>query len=391
MPRKIIHLDLDAFFCAVEEIRDPALRGKAFAVGGKPDQRGVISSCSYAARQCGVHSAMPTGQALRLCPELIVLPGRHHVYGDTSRQVMACLGRYTPLLEQISIDEAFLDVSDINEPGEVITKRIQSEIKQELQLPCSIGLAANKLVAKIATDVGKAANRSANPPCAITVVPPGQEAQFLAPLPVSALWGVGPKTEERLAGLGIHTIGDIANWPVDSLVNLFGKHGQELAQRSRGIDTSPITTTHTAKSISQETTFAKDTSSKEFLRQKLLTLSEGVGRQLRASHLCGSTVKLKLRWSDFSTITRQVTLPQPTDQDKEIYLAALDLFEKAWKPRHPVRLIGVGVSGLGPPAKQLGLWYKVSEKDRRLQETLDELREKYGSRIVRRGAAKDDD
>lgn len=385
MPRKIIHLDLDAFFCAVEEIRDPGLSGKAFAVGGQPGERGVISSCSYAARRCGVHSAMPTAQALRLCPSLIVLPGRHQVYRDISRQVMNCLGRYTPLLEQISIDEAFLDVSDLKEPGETIARQIQAEIRQELGLPCSIGMATNKLVAKIATDVGKAQNRSERPPCAITIVPPGQEAQFLAPLPVGALWGVGPKTEKRLAGLGILTIGDLAGWPVESLVDMFGKLGQELALRSRGIDDSPVSTFHKAKSISQETTFSKDTSNKEFLRRTLFSLSEGVGRQLRASHLCGGTVRIKIRWADFTTITRQVTLLKPTDQDKDIYLSALDLLEKAWKPRHPVRLLGVGVTNLGPPAHQLGLWDKASEKDRRLQETLDKLREKYGHKIVRRG------
>lgn len=356
MARKILHLDLDAFFCAVEEQRDPTLHGRPFAVGGRPEERGVVASCSYPARRFGVHSAMPMSRALNLCPELIVVSSRHHVYGDVSRQVMERLEAATPLVEQISIDEAFLDMSDLLQPPDLLARQLQMTINQDLGLPCSLGVATNKLVAKIANDVGKAGARKGQPPNAITVVPPGQEADFLSPLPAEALWGVGPKTAARLAEIGIHTIGDITRWPEDVLVNLFGKNGRDLALRARGIDDSPIITTHIAKSVSQETTFSRDISHAETLHKTLRELSEGVGRQLRSADLSGTTVRLKLRWPDFTTLTRQITLPQPTDQDGEIFTAALQLFEKVWKPRQAVRLLGVGVSGLGPPMRQLSLW-----------------------------------
>jgi DNA polymerase-4 len=391
MVRKIIHLDLDAFFCAVEELRDPTLNGRAFAVGGRPDERGVISSCSYAARRFGVRSAMPTGRALGLCPGLLVISHQHHQYSQVSTQVMDRLRQWTALVEQISIDEAFLDLSDLTEAADSLARRLQGQIRNELGLPCSLGVATNKLVAKIATDVGKAAHRGNQPPCAITVVPPGQEAAFLAPLPAQALWGVGPKTAARLAELGIQTIGDLAAWEETSLVKLFGKNGYDLRRRARGIDDSPIVTEHEAKSISQEVTFARDVSDAETLRRTLRELCETVGRNLRQAHLSGSTVKIKLRWPDFTTLTRQVTLPQPTDQGDEIFAAAAELLEKNRPDRQLVRLLGVGVTHIAAPVRQLSLWETGpmtgfgSEKGRRLQSALDELREKYGQDIVRRG------
>jgi DNA polymerase-4 len=383
--RKIIHLDLDAFFCAVEELRDPTLKGRPFAVGGRPDERGVISSCSYAARQFGVHSAMPTGLAQGVCPGLLVITPQHTQYGKISGQVMERLRQWTALVEQISIDEAFLDLSDLSEAAESLARRLQSEIRSALGLPCSLGVATNKLVAKMATDVGKAAHRGVEPPNAITVVPPGQEAAFLAPLPVLSLWGVGPKTAARLAELGIQTIGDLAGWEAAGLAKRFGKSGYDLARRARGIDPSPIVTEHEAKSISQEVTFSRDVSDADTLRRTLRELCETVGRHLRRAHLNGSTVKLKLRWPDFTTLTRQVTLPQPTDQDQMLFNAALDLLEKHRPAGQLVRLLGVGVTHITTPIRQLGLWDTDSEKNRRLQTALDALREKYGEDIVRRG------
>ena len=209
-PRKILHLDLDAFFCAVEELRDPTLKQKPFAVGGSPEGRGVVASCSYAARQFGVRSAMPMSEAVRCCPNLIIVGNARGEYSRMSGRVMAYLHDMSPLVEQISIDEAFLDVSDLPDEAEILARRLQSTICTELDLPCSLGVATNKLVAKIANDVGKVRVRSGDYPNAITVVPPGEEAAFLAPLPVRALWGVGPKTAERLAAWGMNTIGDIA-------------------------------------------------------------------------------------------------------------------------------------------------------------------------------------
>jgi len=390
MPRKILHLDLDAFFCAVEELRDPTLVGKPFAVGGRPEERGVVSSCSYPARRCGVRSAMPMGRALRLCPELIILPARHRVYSQVSRQVMDRLHALTPLVEQISIDEAFIDVSDLPESGETLARRLQAQIRSELQLPCSLGVATNKLLAKTANDVGKLAARGDGPPNAVTVVPPGEEAAFLAPLPVDALWGVGPKTAARLEELGLRTIGDLARYPQKELERLFGKLGYELALRARGIDDRPLVTSHELKSVSQEVTFTRDVDDEAVLRRTVREQAEAVSRRLRAAGLFGTTVKLKIRWPDFTTLTRQTTLPQATDLESEIAETALALLDKVWKRGQKVRLIGVGMSGLGPPLRQLSLWESStqgsSEKERRLRAAVDGLRQKYGEKIVFRGS-----
>jgi DNA polymerase-4 len=388
-PRTILHLDLDAFFCAVEEQRDPALCGKPFAVGGRPEERGVVSSCSYAARQYGVRSAMPMSRAVALCPGLIVVSSHFPAYRAASAQVMARLRAVTAVVEQISIDEAFLDVSALAQDGAQLAARIQASIRNELELPCSLGVASNKLVAKIATDVGKSAARGAGSPNAICVVPAGQEAAFLAPLPSSALWGVGPKTAERLAGMGIHTIGEIAAWPEADLARRFGKHGHDLARHARGIDDRPLVTSHTAKSISQETTFAQDVRDADTLRRTIQTQAAEISRKLKRDSLVCTTVKLKLRWPDFTTPTRQATLHEPTDQAEAIGEVALRLFEQIWRSGLPVRLLGVGVSGLGAPPRQLSLWDAApadSEQQRRIRAALAALRERFGAGVVRRAS-----
>ena len=385
MSRKILHLDLDAFFCAVEELNDSSLRGKAFAVGGTPEERGVVASCSYAARRFGVRSAMPMSRALRLCPGLLVISHHHDNYREMSEKVMQRLHDLSPLVEQISIDEAFVDISDLRELPETIARRLQKRVNDEVGLPCSIGVATNKLVAKIATEVGKKTAKKNQPPNAVTVVPPGTEAAFLEPLAVNMLWGVGPKTAEKLSGVGIRTIGDLAQRPSADLIRWFGENGRDLARRACGVDESPVTTEHEVKSISQETTFARDVRDDKLLADTLRELSAEVGRRLRQADIAGSTVKIKLRWPDFTTLTRQVTMSQPTDQDEEIYRLALDLLEKVHAKGKAVRLIGVGVSGLGAPLRQLELWGADSEKSRRLQEALDTVRAKYGEQSIRRG------
>jgi len=385
--RKVIHLDLDAFFCSVEELRHPELRGKPFAVGGRPETRGVVASCSYAARMCGVHSAMPSGRALRLCPDLILISGEHGHYSEYSKKVMAILGRYSGLIEQVSIDEAFLDVSDLPKPGVEIAQELQKVIRRELDLPCSLGIASNKLVAKIATDAGKAGHRGVTPPCAILEVPAGNEAAFLAPMKVQALWGVGPKTAERLNGLGIHTIGDLANEPEQNLSKLFGKYGQDLARRARGIDNSPLEPEHDVKSISQEITFDRDIADAAKLTQVLRNQAEKVAFQLRTHNLTATTVRIKVRWPDFSTHTRQLSLPQPTNHDTVIAKGALDLFESVWDGKRKVRLIGVGVSGLQSGIWQPSLWDTPNDRERRLLAALDELKDRFGRKIVQRGEA----
>ncbi len=390
MARTILHLDLDAFFCAVEETRRPELRGQAFAVGGKPEERGVVASCSYAARAYGIHSAMPMARAVRLVPGLIIVPGRHRLYSEVSRQVMQKLEAVTPQMEQISIDEAFMDISSLGD-AEALARSLQSDIRDNLGLPCSIGIASNKLVAKIATEVGKKGARKARgaqvigPPYALTIVPAGQEADFLAPLPANMLWGVGPRTEARLAELGMHSIGDIARWPESDLIRRFGENGRDLSRHARGLDERPIVTEHETKSISQETTFTRDVSDDKSLEKTLREQSAEVGRSLRQNDLAGKTVKLKLRWPDFTTLTRQTTLPQPTDNDEEIFKAALALLKAVRRSRQPVRLIGVGVSGLSAPVRQLGLWDGDTEKSRKVQDVLDELQGKFGKNAIHRG------
>lgn len=389
MPRAILHLDLDAFFCAVEELRDPSLRGRPFAVGGKPDERGVVASCSYAARALGARSAMPMSQALRLCRGLLIVPPHRAAYEEMSGQVMARLRNLSPLVEQISIDEAFIDISDIHEPAAETARRLQAQIMDELRLPCSAGVASNKLTAKIATETGKKAARGADYPRALTVVAPGEEAAFLAPLPVAMLWGVGPKTEKRLASLGIHVIGQLAAWDERELAARFGVHGREMARHARGIDERPVITEHAVKSISQETTFARDVSDDKTLEQTLKELSAEVGRNLRREHLAASTVKLKLRWPNFTTLTRQAALPTPTDLDEEIYAVALALLRKTRAPGQPARLVGVGVSSLGEPIRQIPLWGGAGdEKARKLRRVLDQLQEKYGEKIVKKGSTR---
>jgi len=392
MPRTILHLDLDAFFCSVEENRNPELRGKAFAVGGKPDERGVVASCSYAARKMGVRSAMPMSKALRLCPGLLIVSSRHRIYGEVSRQVMKILHDTTGLVEQISIDEAFLDISDIQDKPERIARGLQARIRDELHLPSSIGIASNKLMAKIGTEVGKAlalkrikAQGLVEPPNAVTVVPYGEEAAFLSPLPADMLWGVGPKTSKRLSELGIHTIGDIAGWPESELVRLFGENGRDLSRHAKGIDNRPVVTEHETKSISQEVTFSVDVRDDKVLEKRIREQAARVASQLRKQELAGSTIKLKIRWPDFTTLTRQTTLGHRTDQEDEIAKAALKLLESVHKPNQAVRLIGVGVSGLGQPIRQLGLWDTGSEKSRKLQEALDVLRDKYGKDVIHKG------
>ena len=386
MERKILHLDLDAFFCSVEELLDPSLKGKPFAVGGNPQGRGVVSSCSYAARKFGVHSAMPMARALSLCPELIVIHHRHGLYGEYSNKVMDILRSYTPLFQQVSIDEAFLDVSDLPKPAGVIAREIQERVDREVHLPCSLGVATNKLVAKVANDFGKSQVKSGQAPRQITIVPPGEEAAFLAPLEVQALWGIGPKTSQKLHGQGIHTIGQLAALSIAELEAYFGNNALEMHARALGIDPSPVHSEREVKSVSNEVTFTKDTTDSEVLRQTLRALADKVGYRLRQAGLAGSVVQIKLRYSNFETLTRQTALPQPTNLDDEIYAAAEKLFEANIIPTRAVRLIGIGVSRLTPPFRQLSLWDDDQAEKEKLANAIDQLKEKYGQDVIKRAS-----
>ncbi len=383
--RKIIHVDLDAFFCAVEELRNPGLKGLPFAVGGQPNQRGVVASCSYPARKFGIHSAMPMGQAIRLCPKLVIVPADHRAYSQSSHRVMEIFHRITALVEQISIDEAFLDVSDLPQPGLEQARNLQTTVHTETGLPCSLGVASNKLVAKIATDTAKKRHGGSGYPDAILEVPAGQEAEFLSPLPVSALWGVGPKTASALAEMNIKTIGDLAKSSEALLAKKFGKNGLDLVRHARGIDDRPVVTEHDVKSISEEVTFDHDIKDEKILLATLRSLSEGVGKQMRRENLSGTTFRLKLRWPDFTTLTRQVTLSQAVDQDTVIYEAARGLFYRVWNPGKAVRLLGVGMSGLTQGVRQLTLWDSAETKEKKLLDALDALHQKFGDKSVQLG------
>jgi DNA polymerase-4 len=317
---------------------------------------------------------------------LIVVPGDHRRYGAMSRRVMGIVRTTTTLIEQISIDEAFLDVTGLSMPADQIARMLQQRIRDELKLPCSLGVASNKLVAKIANNVGKArSGKSGEPPQAILVVRQGDEAKFLAPLATKELWGVGPKTEERLAQLGLRTIGDIAAIPDDELATRFGKHGADLSRRAKGIDDRSVVTYHKPKSVSQERTYIRDVSDVHELHRTLRRLSAGVARQLKRKRLTGTTVRLKLRWSDFTTPTRQTTLDRPTDDEDEIYRTVIDLFERLWTPGRPVRLLGAGVGGLGKQARQMSLWDAPDERAERLQAAVRRVRQRYGDGAIRRG------
>lgn len=298
---------------------------------------------------------------------------------------MSKLEAVAPSMEQISIDEAFLDITGLREAPEHLARGLQSSIRDELGLPSSIGIAANKLVAKIATEVGKRSGPGDAAPFGLTIVPPGEEAPFLAPLPIEMLWGVGPKTAAKLADLGMHTIGDIARWPETRLTEMLGETGRELARRARGQDERMVVGEHEAKSMSQETTFARDVTDDRTLERTLRQQAADVAHSLRESNLAGATIRLKIRWPPFTTWTRQTTLPHRTDDDQEIARVAIDLMRKVRTPGRPVRLIGVGVTGLGSPVRQLELWDTVPEKSRRLVHAIDALRAKYGDKVIRRG------
>jgi DNA polymerase-4 len=349
-PRAIVHLDLDAFFAAVEVLENPGLAGKPVLVGGRPEERGVVASASYPARAFGIHSAMPMARALALCPGAIILPARHRRYHEYSQQVMAVLRRASPLVEQMSIDEAYLDLTGqvaAWEEAVEIARQLQRRIKDEIGLSASLGVAANKLVAKVASDRNK--------PAGLTVVRPGEEAAFLAPLPARVLWGIGPATEKKLAELGVATVADLLKLPEEDLWARFGRQGAEMARMARGVDERPLVTEREPKSVSQETTFNRDIADPNFLRGQAWQLSQGVSEHLKHQGMAAGTVAIKLRYFDFTTLTRQMRLSVPTDDEREIYRAALALLRRAWQRGRPVRLLGVAARELSPPTGQLSL------------------------------------
>lgn len=386
--RKILHVDIDAFFCSVEELLDTSLKDKAFATGGTLDGRGVVTSCSYAARLYGVRSALPMKKALRMCPDLIIVRGHYEYYSMYSKRVMDILRDITPLVEPISIDEAFLDVSDLPQDPKNIAINLQMKMRRETDLPCSIGVASNKLVAKIATNIGKSDHKKPTSPMAIKVIPPGQEESFLKTLPIIEMWGIGPKSEKLLHDFGIETIGDIQGVQIEKLKKIMGSFAYTLKRRALGIDNRPVGNEENVKSISNERTFFDNLIEKNEVYSVIKDLSEKVGRRLRKRGLSGRTVRLKIRWPNFDTITRQLTLKQPTNHDSVIFSSAKDLLEKEWEEGKGVRLIGVGVSKLESDIYQPSLFNKVFRKEKMLLEALDELQERFGKEIIHKGSSR---
>jgi len=382
-PRTIFHVDMDAYFVSVEELYDPTLKGKPVVVGGQRDERGVVSAASYAARKFGVHSAMPLRTAAKLCPQAIFLNGHPERYREYSHKVHEVLGNFSPLVEMASVDEAYLDMTGTERlHGRPLRSahRLHEEMKSATKLNCSIGIGTSRLIAKVSSAKAK--------PNGVLWVLPGQEAKFLAPLAVGDIPGVGKVMEQKLHTIGIEKVGDLGRLEDRDLENRFGKWGLALAGKSRGEDSggwfdNEVGESVDPKSISHEHTFDEDTGDPERLQSTLMKLSEMVGRRLREGRYFSRTIQLKLRYKDFTTITRAHSFEQPTQTDNRIFEEIRRLFFDNWKPGAPVRLLGVQASNFETGSDQLDLL--EPSQQRRWQNALaaaDHLRDKFGESAI---------
>jgi DNA polymerase-4 len=380
--RAILHVDMDAFFASVEQREQPELRGKPVVVGADPRKgsgRGVVSTASYEARAFGVRSAMPAAIALRLCPQAVFVPVRMALYASVARDVRAVFERFTPLIEPLSIDEAFLDVTasqSLFGPADEIAAKIRAEVREATGLTCSAGVSTVKFIAKIASDCNK--------PDGLTVVPPGSEKEFLAPLPVGRLWGVGPRLAEALAGMGVTRVGDIARRPREDFDRRFGASGAHVWRLANAIDSREVVVEHEVKSVSQETTFPRDTLDEGLLRRELLRMVEGATARARKSGVVGRTVVLKVRFAPFDTHTRQAGLPEASNDVTTVHEAAQRLLEHYLPPRQPVRLLGVGLKNLEPAVQAQHALFGRGERLAKLDGALDAIRARHGRSIVKR-------
>lgn len=388
-PRTILHVDMDAFFAAVEEREDPSLRGKPVVVGADPKGgrgRGVVSTANYEARKYGIGSAMPIGEAWRRCPSATFLPPNGKRYGEASRAIFEIFSRYTELVEGLSVDEAFLDVTASRRlygDGPEIARSIKEAIRGEQTLTASVGVAASKYVAKVASDLEK--------PDGLVVVEPGDEAAFLAPLPIRHLWGAGPKAQQALRRLGCRTIGDVAALEREVLERRLGTSmGVHFHRLSHGLDERSVHAGHARKSLGKERTFGEDVSDRKIVERRLLGLCEGVAASLRRKELAGTIVTVKLRFEGFETLTRRRTLETPVDTVETLWPTARELFREADRPKRKIRLIGVTVSGFDHARTQLGLFEEEGpDLDHRVAEVVDRLSERYGRGTVTRAALLD--
>lgn len=374
----ILHVDMDAFYASVEQLDDPSLRGKAIIIGA-PESRSVVSSASYEARRFGVRSAMPVGQALRLCPHAIVVPPHFDRYVEMSARVMAIFRDVTPLVEPLSIDEAFLDVRGARRlwgsPGE-IARMLRRRVLDETGLTCSIGVAATKHVAKMASTISK--------PDGLLIVPERDTLDFLAARPFRALWGVGPKASAALEARGIRTVADVRETPREVLARALGEAmGEQVWRLAHGIDPRPVDTQRVEKSVGHEETFHEDIADDAILRAELRRLADRVGARLRGGGWEGSTVAIKVRFADFTTISRSQTLSEPTAVGQRIGDAALELFASIDRPL-PVRLIGVRAEKLRPAGSAAPALWDDDEGWRRIEDALDGATAKFGRGVVTR-------
>jgi DNA polymerase-4 len=377
--REILHVDIDAFFAAVEQMDNPQLNGKPVIVGGSTGLRGVVSTASYEARRFGVHSAQPMMEARRLCPQGIFLKVRMCRYQEISRRIHKILSSYTPKVEPISIDEAFLDVTGCEKlfgEAEDIARAIKARIRKEIGLTCSVGIAPNKFLAKTASEMNK--------PDGLVVVREDEKESFLTNLPVSKIWGVGKATGRKLQQMGFYTIGDLRRLPLFQLKNIFGKLGARMYQLSRGIDDSPVITEKETKSISSETTFPHDISEKKIIENTLHDLSVEVASRLNNKNLWARSIQLKIRFADFKTITRSSTYEQATNSPNLIWQRARELLDKKADFSYgKVRLIGLAAFNLNVQT-QMNLF--TYEKTQRLRGAIKKIEKRYGGAAIRKGS-----
>jgi len=376
-----MHIDLDAFFVSVEVALNPELKGKPVVVGGRPDARGVISAASYEARAFGLHSAMPLKTASRLCPQAIFIEGNFQRYREASKKFMAILADFSPFIEPMGLDEAYLDVTGFESLHGTIHKMavtIKQRVAEEQGLCASIGIAPCKVVAKVASDYSK--------PDGLVEVKPGGEAAFLAPLPVSRLPGIGKQAQKRLKELGVTSVGQLASLPLKTLNSYFGITGTTMHNAANGIDNRKVEPPGTAKSISRETTFREDTKNSEFLKSTLRYLGEKVGEDLRRREKRAKCVTLKIRFSDFTTSIRSQTLHQPFDSNEIIFSSGARLLDKAMQTeKQPVRLLGIGVSGIVEPGGQMSMLDTNGQRLIQLNKTIDGIRDKFGFSSIQTG------
>ncbi len=382
MDRWILHVDMDEFFAAVEKLDCPSLVGKPLLIGGDARRRGVVSTASYEAREFGCHSAMPMATAVRLCPQAIVLPVRGKRYREISDQIQSIFRQFTPLVEPLSIDEAFLDLTGCERLWGSAAKTgrlVKERIGEEVGLSCSVGVAPNKYLAKLASELDK--------PDGLTVIPPGRIHEILDPLPVRRVWGVGPAAAKKLQRLNVQTIGQLRRTDPDLLAGQFGSSAEHLLALAEGRDCRPVTPDHRAKSIGTETTFARDVDDVDVLLGTLLGQVEDVGRRLRRHGLGARTVTLKIRHGDFTTRTRSASFEQPTHSTEAIWKQARAIFT-AWSELAfcPLRLLGVTASNLGRQDGQLSLWdAPAGQRDSQLDRAMDTITERFGESAIRRG------